>query len=298
MSGAVTTTPGDWRNFSTHFPIAACRLTTEGLKLLYRLIDERQKEYGDKVVAQQTQQPNETLETFTARKSTVSGAFITSVTVTAKNGETITANNERIFDQGSFPTELRSVFYSTISIPQAVLNHRPVDRITVFLDFSQPPAIDLSRLPTLATPNESNFEIGASNEAWFVLSKARLTEFFRERRASYDWIHAAGMYDGLLFVFGLPLAVWGCAKLHSVFPFIDNLNVIPRALIYCYVFLASLSAFRVIFSYPRWIFPKMEIETDTRRSPFRHRAAWTAAVSALFWPAVYDFVKLLISHAR
>ena len=298
MSGSITQTPGDWRNFTTRFPIAACRVTTEGFKLLYRLIDERQREYGDKILAEQAQQPNETPEAFAARKLTISGAFITSVTVTAKNGETITANNEGIFDKGSFPAELRSVFYSTISIPQAVLKHQPTDRIIVFLDFSHPPALDFSRLPTLATPNESNFEIVASNEAWFVLGKQRLTEFFRERRASSDWIHAAGMYDALSFLLGFPLAVWGCAKLESVLPVIDNLSVIPRSLIYAYAFLASLTAFRVMFSYSRWVFPKMEVLGDIRRSPFRHRAAWTAAASALFWPAIYDLAKVIIAYMR
>jgi hypothetical protein len=296
MSGSISTTPGDWRSFATRFPIAACRLTRDDLKVLYRLIDERQTVYREKIVAMQMRQSNETLEVFEERKKRVHGAHVTSVTIAAKNGELLTGNNEQIFDAVTYWPDTKSVFFSTQSVPKAVINRLPDDRITLFLDFTQPPALDFSKLPTLPTLNESIFEIAAVDEAWFTLSKTRLVEFFQRRRSRYDWIHGAAVYDLLLVGVGLPLAVWGTVEIGNIAPSIDKLSTFPRVLIYCYALFASITLFRVLFSYARWVFPKIEVEVQGQTSPLRHRAVWAAAIGALFWPAIYDAAKAITEH--
>lgn len=296
MSDMSTKTPEEWRNFSTRYPLTACRLKHDSLKLLYRILNERQKEYRDRILAVEPQRQNETDEAFRERKASASNAFVASVTITAENGEMLTGNREEIFDDVNFPTRIRSIFYSTQSVPQGVLNHVPQDRVVLFLDFSQPPMLDFGRLPTLPTPNESNFEINAINESWFAATKARLVGFFDERRSGYNWIHRAGVYDILLFMLGLPVAVWSCARLQTIAPQIDSLDTIPKALVYSYAFLLSLIIFRVLFSYSRWVFPKIEIDSDAKRSPLRHRAAWAVIIVGVFLPALYDLVKVVGSY--
>lgn len=294
MSGTQLKVPGEWRNFGKRVPITACYLKRDGLKLLYRLVDEGQKEYRLKISAIQVQQAHESLEEFNKRREMVHNAFVTSVTISARNGQLLTGNNENIFDLVDFPSDLRSVFYSTRSVPEAVLKHIPEDRITVFLDFSKPPALDLTKLPTLPTPNESNFEVSATNQAWFALNASRLTQFFQERKSSYEYIHKAGAYDLLLLILGLPLSVWACAKIEKLLPEIDQMATIPRSLIYFCVFMLALTAFRVVFSYSRWVFPKVEIEGSGNRTVLRHRAIWIAVTSAVVGPAFYDLVKAAI----
>lgn len=297
MNDALPQTPKDWRNFTTRVPIAACRLKRDGLKRLYRILDERQREYRDKILRGLSQMPEESPEEFRLRRNRVSEAFVVSVTISAESGELLNGNREEIFDDTNFPTKLRSVFYSTQSVPRAVLNHIPQDRISVFLDFSQPPLLDLGRLPTLPTLNESNFEIDSDTESWFVTTKAKLATFFDERRVDYDWIHRAGMYDILLFTAGMPFAVWACVKLEAAFPKVDSLNVVPRSLAYAYTFMIALILFRAMFSYSRWVFPKIEIESEVRRAPFRHRTAWAVVVSGLALPALYDVAKAILASA-
>lgn len=296
MNSGLVTTPAEWRNFGTRFPITACRMKPEDMKALYRLIDDRQVLYRDKIVSIQFQQPSETPQGFEDRRKRVHDAYVTSVTVSMKNSELLTGNNRQIFDTVAFWGDVKSIFFSTQSVPQAVLNAIPQDRISLFLDFTQPPALDFSRLPTLATPNESNFEIHAVDEAWFVLSKTRIAEFFHQRRSGYDWIHRTGIYDILLLVLGLPLAVWGTVKIGSIVPAIDGLHTFPRGLIYVYIFFVSLTIFRVLFSYARWVFPKIEVESEGRVSPFRHRAVWAITLTSLFWPVLYDAVKFYLSY--
>jgi hypothetical protein len=121
MSDVPVMTPAEWRNFGTRFPITACRITREDLKRLYKLINERQAEYREKIVAIQSQQSQETPEAFAARRRRVYNAHVTSVTIEAKNGERLTGNNEQIFDAVTYWADVKSVFFSTQSVPQAVI---------------------------------------------------------------------------------------------------------------------------------------------------------------------------------
>ena len=51
MNDVPVKAPAEWRNFGTRFPITACHLKREDLKVLYRIISDRQVEYRDKIVA-------------------------------------------------------------------------------------------------------------------------------------------------------------------------------------------------------------------------------------------------------
>jgi hypothetical protein len=296
LTDSVPKTPAEWRNFQTRYPITACRLKRDGLKVLYRLLDERQSEYRGKVMSGLSQMTNETADAFRERRTKVFNAFVVSVTITAENGQVLTGNNERVLDETNLPSQIKSVFYSTHTVPHAVLSHLSQDRLTLFLDFSQPPMWDFNRLPTLSTPNESNFEVTASNESWFVTTRTKLVDFFEERRSGYEWLHRGGIYDILLAIFGLPLAIWACVRLEALVPSIDTLWILPRALIYIYTLYMTLALFRVIFSYSRWVFPKIEMENVVRRSPLRHRAAWAVVLVAIFAPAIYDTLKAIVGY--
>ncbi|WP_157379967.1 hypothetical protein [Burkholderia ubonensis] len=243
MASQINESPGEWRNFSSSIPIAACRLRKGDLKLLYRILNEKQNEYRDKVISKLSQLPTESQADFEARKSNVRNAFVTSVTITGTNEESLTGNSEDFFDSSSIPTFIRSVFYSTQSVPSALLNHLPHDRITVFLDFSRRPLLDFERLPTFPTPNESKFNIDSNNESWFSSAKSKLENFFRERKSNFDWLHRSGIYDVMLFFVGFPWAIGNDYRLSHALRGIDKLPNLVSSLLYAYVFLISLKCF-------------------------------------------------------
>ena len=63
--------------------------------------------------------------------------------------------------------------------------------------------------------------------------------------------------------------------------------------LYVYLFFAGLFIFRAVFTYSRWVFPKVEIQTEAS-PPLRHRAAWLAIMVAVFGAAIWDAIKALI----
>lgn len=280
------------RNFSTTVPIVSCKLTRDDLVRLYQIIDERQIEQRDKMVARLSQLPTETPEDFRKRYDSVFSAFVTTVTLTGIDGEQISGNTAHFLTGTNVPDRISNVYYSTSSAPTALLNFTPPNRVSVFLDFSRPPLLDFTKLPTLATPNSSNFSINSDGETWFTAINARLTQFFKERRVSWNWLHSPGVYDGLLFIVGLPITLWGAYRAGATF----QLSKLPQPItvaVYIYLFFLILMIFRLLFSYARWAFPRIEI--DSVRSPAsRHRAVWAGLVLAVGGGIILDILKAIL----
>jgi hypothetical protein len=288
--------PEAWRNHSTKHPIAASRLRPGDLKRLYKLINDKQIEYRDKFMTFFQLQPNETEDVFDARKKRVYNSFITSMTVHTTTDVMFHGNNESFVEEVNLPDRIRSILFSTSSVPRAILGFDPACRIVLFLDFTTPPLLDFNRLPTLPTPNESNFEIQADNHSWFAASNAVLTEFFDTRKTGLDWLHRAATYDILLIFVGLPISIWAVYRLGQVLERAPKMPSIVSSAIYIYAFFFSLNIFRMLFSYSRWVFPKVELETRSSSSPLRHRSAWLAIMGPLVVAFLYDVAKTLFTN--
>ena len=282
------------RTFTTTAPIKACRLRRDDLARLYRIINDRQIAYGQMFVDQVlAQQPTESPEQFQERRSRVANAFVTNVNVTGSNNEIISGSGEHFLASENIPDNILTVFYTTIAGPNAVGIAREFlqNRATLLLDFSRPTILDFTKLPTFATPNNSNFEISASSEEWFTTLNTRLTQLFDDRHTGFNGLHQPGIYDLLLFIVGLPFALWIDYRFS---PFVDKLqlSIMVASGVYVYLFLFGLFIFRGIFTYSRWVFPKIEIQSEAS-PPLRHRAVWAAIMIGVFGGAVWDAIKAL-----
>lgn len=111
---------------------------------------------------------------------------------------------------------------------------------------------------------------------------------------STDWLHRPAIYDVLLIFAGLPIAIWLTYRVGLLLPSGKVSQIIVGAT-YVYTFLATLSVFRVLFSYSRWVFPKVEIESELR-SPSRHRAIWAAILIPLISSVLYDVMRTIFSN--
>ena len=280
-----------WRNYTKRMAIGACRLQVEDLKRLYRLINEKQIEAGNGVVGGFWKTETETQEQFEARCTKARDAFITTVQIKGANAEVVTGHGESFFDSGLLPERIISIEYDTSFSPKAQLNLTPNDRASVFLDFSRP-TILANGLPSEPTPNSSNWFVTAQTEGWSTSPSARLEDFFKGRKTRIDWLHHSGTYDGLLIVIGVPLALWGAFRLGN--PVTTRVHP-PSAIetgLYVYTFFLSLNVFRWMFSYARWVFPKVELVSE-QSTAGRHRALWATVTLGVLGSAVWDTIKAL-----
>src|ERR1700730_3283654 len=271
MSETKPNAPRSVRTFTTSAPIKACRLRREDLARLYRIINDRQIEAGEILLNQLAQQPHESPEQFQERRARVTNAFVTTVNVTGSNNEVVSGSGEHFLASENIPDNVVTVFYTTLAGPGALGISLEVlqNRATLILDFSRPTVLDFSKLPTHATENISNFQIVAASEPWFTTLNTRLTQLFDERRTGVNWLHREGVYDLFVLTVGVPFALWLDYRFS---PSIDKLNL-PSVLssgLYVYLFFAGLFIFRSIFTYSRWVFPKIEIPSEAS-PPLRHR---------------------------
>lgn len=281
-----------WRAFRTTAPLKACRLPRDDLRRLYEIINERQVEYGKTVLAQLTCQPNESDEQFRERRARVERAFLTTVTVTGVNGEMVTGLGEEFLASANVPDRILTAFYSTATGPTVALpGFQPQSNATVLIDFSRPPVFDFSKFPILATPNTSQFTVSSNSESWFTALNTRLTQFFAERRTSYEWLHKPGIYDLLLLVVAIPIALWVDYRIARS-SITNRLPSFLASAVYVYGFLIALFVYRLLFSYSRWVFPKVEMPTEGSTA-LKHRTVWGAIIVGAASLVLWDAIKAL-----
>lgn len=289
--GAAQANP-HWRGYATIAPIAACKLSRADLKRLYALINARQTEIRAATMLVLAQQPNETAGQYAERRAGVAAAFVTGVVVNGDKGESVSGDGDYIFDEPLAPDRIVSITIDTSFSPQNRLNFTPDSVGSVYLDFSRPPLLNFNGLPTSPTPNNSAWTVKAKEEAWFVALSTQLQTFFRERSTKLDWLHGPATYDLLLLLLGAPLSLWGSYRLGKL---ISTHQMLPDSFmpaIYVYGFFLSANIFRALFSYSRWIFPKVELDFSSG-APLRHRALWYALAIGIVGSALYDGIKTL-----
>jgi hypothetical protein len=285
--------PRGWRSYTTNVPLPAIRIKASDLKRLYKIINDRAIQYRDRVLSHLGQLPNEPLAELERRQENVLQAFVTSVTITGMNGESTYGNDEAFFEEGNLPEQIKSVLFTTQTGPQITLNHIPMCRIAVYLDFDRPPLFSLTRSSNQSTPNNSNYEIIADDENWFSAVKAELHEFFSSRESGINWLHHPLTYDVLSLFLAIPLAIWINYRIGVLLTSKEKISEVILAVIFIYVFILLLYCFRLLLSYSRWVFPKVEIANKIKQPALQSRGAWIAITGGFFVAFLYSIGKAI-----
>ena len=274
-------------------PIAACRLSRDDIKRLYKIIDEKLIQERDHMInSVLVQQENETFEHFQKRRTGVRDAFMTTITVTGTYGENITGHGETFLDSAIIPEKISKIYFDTKTRAAALLSFTPLNWANILLDFTVPSPLTVTALPSAPTENASGYTVTAQNEAWGTSLHARLDKFFTERKTSWDWLHRQGMYDLLLMVVGFPLALWGAARMGHILLEGKELPTVISTAAYVYLFFALLNVFRGTFTYARWVFPKIELISQNS-SIGAQRVALLAILLGVIASAIWDAVKAI-----
>jgi hypothetical protein len=139
MTNTEPNPPQEFRNFEWKVPLPACKLSRDDIKLLYRIIDDKQIEDRENLVNHILQlQTNETAEVFNARKERVRDACATTITVTGTNGEIITGQGEALLDSSIIPERIASIYFDTRTRFAVLLNQPRTNWASIFLDLTSP----------------------------------------------------------------------------------------------------------------------------------------------------------------
>jgi hypothetical protein len=163
----------------------------------------------------------------------------------------------------------------------------------VGIQFSCSPIFDFSGLHTLSAPNKSNFEICADNDSWYTSTHTKLTQFSPAERQTRNGTIVPQYTNILLIFLRLPPAIWSDYRVGNAFEIAMPPSIVMSA-VYVYVFLAALALFRGLLSYSRWVFPKVdpdsELSSRFRRSGVLGQYFW------LLWGHFFMTCSSTFSH--
>lgn len=213
------------------------------------------------------------------------------VSVDGVDGTQLHGKIEDIFDSPNLPSDIGSVFFNSGS-PLKNKSYYVANRCEMYLDFSRPGVLDLTLLPSQATPNGSRVEVNGLDATWVNGVFHEVITFVRERSSMAPWLHKHSVYDVLLWLLGFPLSFWACYRASNL---VDRVfaNGFVRAAIYLYVFMAALFGFRVLFHYARWIWPRVEYRSRNSRT-LPHKFLWTSITLGVLGNLASDLLKRVL----
>jgi hypothetical protein len=163
-----------------------------------------------------------------------------------------------------------------------------------FLDFTKHKVLDFSFQPSESTPNDSSFEIEGSDNMWVNGLFYEVETFIKTKPSKFPSAHKGGIYDLLVWLFGIPFGFWLCHKvillnlpIFKSHPFLENIF-----LTYC--FFIGLFFLRILFHYFRWVYPVVEFR-NKNESSIGHQAALLSISLGVIGKIIYDVFKLLIT---
>ncbi len=265
----------------------------DDLHNLFQILQERNYSARDIEVAN-FQRMNQDEEAYEQNKKLIIESFDLRLTVNGADGKQLYGSLAEIFNSPNFPAKVQSIFVSSATLFEVTWNFPPRNRFELLLDFTKPQVLDLSFLPSQATPNASNVAVSGYDSTWVHGVFNELNTFIDNHPSQIKWIHKHSMYDLLLFILGLPLAFWAVWKLSTnLNRAFGSVSVVVQSAAYVYVFFISLFVFRVLFHYARWVWPLVEYRSPNNKT-LKHRLVLGAVSLGIISSVIYDIIKFII----
>ncbi len=197
------------------------------------------------------------------------------------------------------------IFTNILPYKEVMGGADPYHQFEVLLDFTQPRPLDSSIQLSEPTPNPSGFLIGGDRKGWRAGIESAVRRHIKERNRLWSGFHGQFVYDLFLLLLGMPFALYACWRLA---PLVDRLfggsNSVVIGGAYVYIGFCSIWIYRLVFSYARWAFPKVELVGQSSASKI-HRGVISITLAfictsvlanALDWPLIGSVGRILFTR--
>jgi hypothetical protein len=239
--------------------VPSCVVDNDSLKRLYRDLSTGADEAARLDLARR-QQLSDGQETVHQPTSLALVRALYSVTIIARgeSGEQIVTLDAQMLSLDVLPKPLKSItldvgFYYRLRTNGVDAQNRA----SVTLDFTKPPLVDLRNASGSPTPNESAIAVYGNDSIWVAGVFERIGSTLAQGRVRTGWLHSAYVYDGLFFAVGMPVGLATAAATASAMT-VDGRSAPYVIAVFLFVLYAALMAFRIGFSFVRWLLPYVE----------------------------------------
>lgn len=272
--------------------ISSFSVNKEDLLKLLQILQERSQAAGDMEVIKY-KKGEQSDEEFEANKKILRDGFILKPTIVSEDGKELWGNIKDIFESPNFPDQLKSVYVNSEIPLKAGYNYTPLNSFEIYLDFSKPDLFNLSFLPSQETPNESNIKVQGYDATWVHGVFSEFNNFIKNKNSKMRWLHLHSVYDLLVLVLAIPFSFWVSYRLSDIINnAFANASIFLLNGLYVYVFLISLTLFRLLFHYARWVWPLVEYQSNKNKN-INHQIIIGALVLGVVTTFIVDLIKNL-----
>ena len=266
--------------------IEAKTFSLEDIKNIYKRLAIEVDDQATREINEMQKPADQSEDEFKKYKNDARKAFRVTVTITGINDkseeeDSLYGDSEDVFNSPNIPERISSIYMTNKTAYRSFAKVEPYNNFELFLDFLKPPLIDHNNLISSPTPNGSNLEIHASNNAWIGAITLAVSGILDKRRNRRSFLHRGSVYDIGLFFPVLPIAIYICWSFST---FIENhfgaINVFLSSLIYIYLVFLTMWVYRILFGYTRWAFPSIELNDKSDNEQY-HRSFWKKLVSGI-----------------
>lgn len=269
-------------------------ISAQTVKDLWRDLSGLVREQGEIEIAALVKADDATEEEFIAHKEFLRNEVFQIVgTVEFDNGSIHSRDLEIVKQEdGQF---IRTIYLSNIVPYRNRTGVDPEHSFSLLLDFRMPRLLDADTAISSPTPNNTSFTISGSRPAWRAGVENSVVRRIKSRRPLRGWFHGSFVYDLFLMVCGVPAALYACWYFSGFIARNFSFNGVVQAGAHIYIALLAIWTYRLMFSYARWAFPKVEL-IDQATLPKRHRRIWWILVAAfvvqVFWVTLEPYISL------
>ena len=216
-------------------------------------------------------------------------AFRITITIFGRGGEELFGYGTDPFHSPNVPDPIESIFITNSTAYRGVAGRDPSNNFVLRLDFSTPPLIDNNNPVSNPTPNYSNLTIEGSRDGWVASVENSVMDVIGKRLNKHGILHASFAYDIGLYLLGFPASFYICWHISGVIEiYLERINPIVSAAAYIYIFILSVTLYRMLFGYTKWAFPVVEWASTDNQSR-THRRFWYAILVSLIGTGIYEF---------
>lgn len=274
-------------------PIPACSLTVEDLRRLFQLLEAKASEAADAQVATLQQGQGQTDEQFQQLKHQVRSLLKLVASIQGISGEWTAGMAQDVFHPESLPHTLAGVHYDSAFLYRGQTHLEPNNSFFVSLEFTRTSILDLTNLSVAPSQVQNFVRVTGVNQTWVNGVIEELRTFFVARAATRGWLHYRFTYDVLLLLVGFPLTL---NLVYHSDRLLSPLLKLPEALfvvLYVYLTLLLLLAFRILFNYAKWVFPKVEGPSSLRGGARLHKTILTIIAGGMLVRLVSSFLWII-----
>jgi len=275
-------------------PMPPATLDLIFFKKMFFILNNCNRELAEIDVSRLKIQPSQSQEDFDSLKEYAKSLYRVTIHIYGSKGEYIMTENVDTFDSPDLPDSVSKIEFENSSRFRVSLEKELGNQFKITFDFTKPKIFDFNVSPSLATPVNSAINIIGENEIWVSGVYQKVISPLEERKNKHGWLHGNNIYDIFVWILFMPVIFRSMYVIQQALPQgFANMSGVLKGAIYVYAFFLFLNVFRIIFSYARWVFPYLELNSPLIKTK-KHRYILGAIILSMICAVVFDLGRTII----